>query len=86
MNDEHLAYYEESGYVLQVYATASMQCIYTHAFVAEVTNGVWTIAFCAHAQAVITGHQDGCVRVHTLPQPSTASLQDNIRVQLMCAI
>ena len=85
MNDEHVAYYEESGYVLCVYATATMQCIYTHTFVADMANITRCIVFCAHAQAVITGHRDGCVRVHILPRSSTASSQDSIRVQLMCA-
>jgi hypothetical protein len=37
--------------------------------------------FCQDANAVITGHHDGTVNVHTLPQ--SASQQRSIGVQLV---
>jgi hypothetical protein len=79
MNDEHLAYCEDGKSVLHVYTAATMQCIYTHT--RDVNTNLRCVVFCPDANAVITGHYDGLVHVHTLPHP--ASLQRRISVQLV---
>jgi hypothetical protein len=79
MNDEHLAYLEEGRSVLHVYTVATMQLIYTHT--RNVNANIRCIVFCPDADAVITGHYDGVVHVHTLPQ--STSQHRSIGVQLV---
>jgi len=80
VNDEHLAYFEHFRSVFHVYTAATMQCIYTHT--RDVNTNLRCIVFCPDANAVVTGHIDGIMRVHTLPSP--ASQQHHIRVRLVC--
>jgi len=79
MNDEHLAYFEDFRSVFHVYAAAAMECIYTHT--RNVNANLRCIVFCPDANAVITGHRDGIVHVHTLSQ--LTSHQHSIGVQLV---
>ena len=79
MNDEHFAYVEEDRSVLHVYTAATMQLIYTHT--RNINTNIRCIVFCPDADAVITGHYDGIVHVHTLPQ--STSQQPGIGVQLI---
>jgi hypothetical protein len=79
MNDEHLAYFEQFRSVVHVYTAATMQCIYTHT--RDVDVNLRCMVFCPDANAVITGHYDGLVHVHALPQ--SASQQRSIGVQLV---
>jgi hypothetical protein len=80
MNDEHLAYLEEGRSLLHVYTAATMQLIYTPTRNVNV-NLTLCIVFCPDAHAVITGHYDGVVHVHTLPQ--STSQHGSIGVQLV---
>jgi hypothetical protein len=64
MNDEHFAYFEEVGSVFYVFTVATMQCVYTHDF-GNRNVSIGCIVFCPNANAVVAGHSDGSVRVHT---------------------
>jgi hypothetical protein len=79
MNDEHLAYFEDARSTFHVYTAATMQCIYTHT--RDLNINLRFIVFCPDANAVITGHHDGLVHVHTLPQ--STSQQPSISVQIV---
>jgi hypothetical protein len=81
MNDKHMAYFEEGRSVLHVYTAATMQCIYTHTRNVNANISIRCIVFCPDANAVIAGHRDGSVHVHTLPQ--STSQQHSISAQLI---